>query len=281
MRKFKFNKKYIPAFILAAACLVVAILCVMKAVDGIKYNEELSQSSIIDIKQITLTADGGNGDEIPKNTSFAIDDLRSKGFTSIKIDARLTADKKWVALADEDISSVTNGFGNVSEYKYYQLMNYNLKNTPASSPAVIELVTDVAQYAFSNSFTPIIYIHNYSKSAIRTLIEEVSALSPQVFYIASSDTRIIEYANKVSAAQLCFYYTDKITEESIDFCKNNASVTLCFNAKNNSRKDVEMLLSEEIPYACYGAETLREIEKFYKLGIRHFINDSVEIGVSQ
>lgn len=283
MRTFKFNKKHIPALILAAVCLVVAVLCIVKAVDDIKYHEELTQSSIIDITQTILTADGGNGKKVPKNTYLAIDDLHIKGFTSVKIDARLTGDKKWVALADENISVATNGHGKVSEYKYYELLNYNIKGAPVFSKAVIELVRDTAKYAYDNSITPIVYVHNYSKKPIRSLIGELTEMLNNSFYIASADKRTIEYAKTVLPTLMCIYYVDEITDEDIEFCRQNTSVSLCFNAanKNNTYDKIEKIFSAEILSACYGAETLEEIEKFYKTGVRHFINDSIEPGVLQ
>ena len=109
MKTLKIKPKYILFSLLGVACIVVAVLCVIKATDSVKYKEALNQSDVIDRFQVILTADGGNGIETPKNTTYAIDDLRLKGFTSVKIDARLTSDKKWVSLADEKISSVTNG----------------------------------------------------------------------------------------------------------------------------------------------------------------------------
>ncbi len=282
MRKFKFDKKYIPAFILAAACLVVAVLCIVKAVGDIKYHEDLSQSSVIDPTQIILIADGGNDKKIPKNTYLAIDDLMQKGFTYMKIDARLTSDKKWVSLAEEDISSVTNGHGKVSEYKYYELMNHNIKGAPAFTNPVIELVTDTVSYALSNSITPVVYVHNNSKSAIRTLIENISGVTSNAFYLATTDSTAIEYAKKTYPTILCMYYVDEITEEAIAFCRNTGS-TLCFNAKNknNTQEKLELMFLEEIAIACYGTETLAEVEELYKIGIRQFINDSIEIGAIQ
>ena len=106
MRTFKFNKKHIPALILAAVCLVVAVLCIVKAVDDIKYHEELTQSSIIDITQTILTADGGNGKKVPvvgvDATEAAKDLIKSGKMTgTIKQDA--------VGMAEALITLCENG----------------------------------------------------------------------------------------------------------------------------------------------------------------------------
>ena len=277
MKKFKIQKKYIPALILAAACVIIAILFTLKAVHN--NHDKLTQSSVIDALQVIITADGGNDTKVPKNTYLAIDDLVKKGFTSMKIDARLTADKKWVSLAEEDISSVTNGSGKISQYKYYELMNYNIKGAPAFTHPVIEPITDTVSYALSNSITPIVYVHNNSKSAIRNLIDDLLSNATGVFFFASSESSSIEYVKKYQATIPCIYYVDEITEEAIDFCKQTTS-TLCFNAKNpnNTQEMMELMFFEEIAIACYNAETLSEIEDLYKIGIRQFINDSIEPG---
>ena len=85
----KIEKKHIPAIILAVVCIIVAVLCSIKAVKEIKYRELLPDSPIIELEGTLIIADGGNGTEIPKNTFYAIDDLRTKQFTAMKIDARL------------------------------------------------------------------------------------------------------------------------------------------------------------------------------------------------
>ena len=130
MKTLKIEQKQIPAIILAVACIIVAILCGVKAVKEIKYRQNIPDSSIISIgDDVLIFADGGNGTEIPKNTKYAVDDLVSKQFSAIKIDARLTKDNKYVAMADEDISVITDGKGLVSDYNYYDLLNFNIKNS--------------------------------------------------------------------------------------------------------------------------------------------------------
>ncbi len=280
MRMLKLEKKHIPYALLAVACVTVAILCIVKAFDSVKYNEFLSDSKILDPHAVTLVADGGNGTDIPKNTKYAVDDLRQKGFTNMKIDARLTADKKWVALADENISSITKGHGKVSTYSYYELLNYNLKAYPGDKTAVIELVEDTFAYANSSELICTVYIHNFDKPAIKDLLDSLVNTTTRVFYIASSDLRILEYAKSVIPSLNVIYYVDEITEENIGVCKNNMEYTLCFNADNrkNTKQMLELAAEYDVRTICYGAEKLKDIEKFYKMGIRFFVNDTVQIG---
>ena len=280
MRTLKLEKKHIPYALLAIACIVVAILCIIKAFDLIKYNEFLTDSKILNPRTVTLIADGGNGRDVPKNTKYAIDDLRKKGFTNIKIDARLTADKKWVALAEENISSVTKGRGKVSTYSYYELLNHNLKAIPGDKTAVIELVEDTVSYALDNEFLCTIYIHDYDKEAISSLIETLQGLTTRPYFIASSDLRILQHVKSIIPDLNVVYYVDEITEENISVCRNNTEYILCFNAKNkkNTQEKIDLASSYDVFTICYGAERLKDIEKFYKMGIRQFLNDSVQIG---
>lgn len=281
MKMLKFNKKYIPAYILAVACTVVAVFCLVKAFNDIKYHEDLTQSSLIDVHQILLTADGNNGTKTLPNTKDAIDDLRLKGFTTMKIDVRLTKDKKWVALKEKDISSVTKGKGDVSSFNYYELLNYNLKSNSPLHPPVVEPAEDIIRYAYENEISSMVFIHDYDKSAIKNLIKTLSAENYHVTSIAASDIRILRYVEKLNSSFSLVYFVDEITEEMAVDYKNKSEYVICFDATNsaNTADYIEKLNDAEINCICYNAETLKSIEEFYKFGVRQFINNTVEVGM--
>ncbi len=279
MRKLKIEKKYIPLIIMAAACIIMAVLCGIKMVDDIKYNEKLNSSSLIDQSMTLLIADGGNGTEIPKNTVYAVDDLMKKGFTAIKLDARLTKDKKWVALQNDDISVVTNGKGSVKELSYYDLLNYNIKSFLPQEFPVIELVSQIAKYAYENNIFPVIFFHDYNKSATKSLIAELNSDGTRVLYFASDDIRVLEYIRKLDTNASLIYYAPSITDEVIEKCKEDYNITLAFDAEREKKINtkVEKMVSENVPFMCHGAETLHDIEKLYKLGVTTFITDTVVV----
>lgn len=282
MRKFKFEKKYIPSFLLTAACVVIGALCLIKAVDEIKYNQCLSDSDIVDLYQTVLIADGGNGTDIPKNTKYAMDDLKSKSFSYVKIDARLTEDKKWAALAEENISSVTNGEGCVSDYTFYELLKFNVNDGFFGNNYCVESVTEAVKYAFENGFNATVFLHNYDKNAIKNLIEDFKADSTYIYAIASSNLKTLKYVRKLDQNFDLIYYVDEITDENIQFCKDNFGCSICFNAGNSkNKKQIEAMIDSDVGFLCYGAETLGEIEDMYKLGVRCFVNDAVQIGEYQ
>lgn len=277
MRTFKVEKKHIPAIILVIACIVVGVLCTIKAVDSIKYKELLNDSSIIDFSQTSIIADGGHGTDVPKNTTYAVDDLVSKHIVSMKIDARLTADKKWVALKDEDISSVTNGNGSVKNYRYYDLLNYNIKNYKANEFPVIQLVNDAVKYAYQSGVTPIIYFHDFNKESGKELVNYFKSENIPVFGYASDNIKVLNYIRKLNGDVKLIYYVDDITDEVISNCKKDSNMAICFNAgsKINFASAIEKTANEEVSFLCYGAETLKDVENLYKLGVRQFITDSV------
>ncbi len=279
MRKLKFEKKHIPFTIMAVACIIVAILCGIKAIDEIKYNEKLFSSSLVDTNQTIIIADGGNGTEIPKNTKYAVDDLMKKGFIAMKIDARLTKDKKWVSLANEDISSVTTGKGNVKDFTYFDLLNHNIKNFRPNEFPVIELVSSTAKYASDNGILPVIFFHDYNKSAIRNLYAKLASDSTRVLYFASDDIRVLEYLRKLSADASLLYYVSSITDEDIERCRQDGNMTLgfSFGKDKDTKTAIEKMASENVPFLCFGAETLGDIESLYKLGVRSFITDTVSM----
>lgn len=282
MRKFKFEKKYIPAFLLTAACVVIGVLCLIKAVDEIKYNQCLSDSDIMDLYQTVLIADGGNGTDIPKNTKYAIDDLKLKSFSAVKIDARLTEDKKWAAVEDEDISSLTDGEGLVSDYTFYELLKFDVNHSFFGNNYFIESVTDVAKYAFENGFNATVFLHDYDKNAIKNLIEDFKADGTYVYAFASSSLKTLKYVRKLDQSVNLIYYVDEITDENIQFCKENYGCSICFNAENSkNKKQIEAMIDSDVGFLCYKAETLGEIEDMYKLGVRSFVNDAVQIGEYQ
>lgn len=279
MRKLKIEKKYIPFIIMVAACIVVAVLCIIKAVNEIKYNEKLSQSEIISISDTILIADGGNDTEIPKNTVYAVDDLMIKGFQAIKIDARLTKDKKWVSLESDDISSVTNGKGKVKDIAYYDLLNYNLKDFRPREFPVVELVENTAKYAYENNVLPVIFCHDYNKKAIKNLVNKLSSDGTHVMYFASDDIRVIEYIRKLRTDAALVYYASEITDEDITKCSQDGNITLCFNA--GKEKDIKVKLEkmkiENVSFMCHNVQTLKDIEALYKFGVRCFVTDTVAV----
>lgn len=279
MRKLKIEKKYIPLIIMAIACVVMAVLCGIKAVDDIKYNEKLISSSLINTADTFLIADGGNGTEVPKNTKYAVDDLMAKNFSAIKIDARLTKDKKWVALQSEDISSVTDGKGSVSDILYYDLLNYNIKGFRPQEFPVIELVENTAKYAYENNVFPIIFFHDYSKNAIKNLLGKLSNNGTHVLYFASDDIRVLEYIRKLKPDASLLYYVSEINDEAFEKCRQHGNMTLAFNAEKEKKISVkiEKMMSEDITFMCFGAERLHDIEALYKLGVRFFITDTVAV----
>lgn len=279
MRTLKIEKKHIPAIILAVVCFIVAVLCSIKAVKEIKYRELLPDSPIIELEGTLVIADGGNGTEIPKNTFYAIDDLMTKQFTAMKIDARLTKDKKYVSLADAEISSVTNGKGDINGYNYFDLLNYNIKNFKPRENPVIELVSETGRYAHSNNILPIIYLHDFNKKAIKELMGSFSEQGVSVYAYASDSLKELQYIRKQSIDAGLIYHTNEITDEVIEACRTDGNISICFdsNSKNISTS-IEKLSAEQIDFLCYGAETLNEIEELYKIGVRRFITDTVRAG---
>ena len=277
MRTFKVEKKHIPAIILVIACIVVGILCTIKAVDSIKYKELLNDSPIMDFTQTSIIADGGHGTDVPKNTTYAVDDLVSKQINYIKIDARLTADKKWVALKDDDISKITNGKGSVKNYRYYDLLNYNIKNFKSTDVPVIQLLTDTATYAYQSGVTPIIYFHEFNKDSGKELINYFKSENIYIFAYASDNIKVLNYIRKLNSDVKLIYYVDDITDEVISDCKKDSNMAICFNAESkiNFASAIEKMTNEEVSFLCYGAETLKDVENLYKLGVRQFITDSV------
>lgn len=280
MKKLKIGKKQIPFVLMAVACIVMAVLCGIKAVDEIKYNEKLFSSSLVDINQTIIIADGGNDTEIPKNTKYAVDDLMKKGFIAMKIDVRLTKDKKWVSLRDEDISSVTTGKGNVKDFTYFDLLNHNIKNFRPNEFPVIELVSGTAKYASDNGILPVIFLHDYNKGAVKNLWSEITGNNVRVLYYASDDIRALEYIRKLSPDASLLYYVSDITEEDIEKCRKDGNMALGFDFSKDkkTKSNIEKMAAENIPFVCFGAETLRDIESLYKLGVRMFITDTVSIG---
>lgn len=280
MRTLKIEKKHIPAIILAVACVVIAILCGTKAIKEIKYKELLPESEIINLEGTYIIADGGNGTSVPKNTFYAIDDLLTKQFTAIKIDARLTNDKKYVALADSDISSLTKGKGEVGSYNYFDLLEFNIKNFKPRENPVIELVSEVSKYSYSNGISPIIYLHDFNKKAIKELMGKISEEGVSVYAYASDNLKELQYIRKQSIDVGLIYQVDEVTDEAIEACRADGNMYICFNGKKAKQIStyIEKMEIEQIGYLCYDVETLDDIEDLYKLGVRRFITDTVKAG---
>ncbi len=278
MRKFKFNKKYITVISILISLIICINLCIFLA--NKKYNDSILDSKIIEQYQTILIADGGNGKDIPKNTIYSVDDLIGKGYSFMKIDARLTADKKWVALESRDISCVTDGKGNVDSYNYYELMNFNLKNFREEDHPIIDTVSRVAKYAKENGIAPMIFLHNNSKKDVKNLVNELYEIGIDSQFYFSENLSVLQYIAKINTTAVLYYYVDEITEEAMLIAEEDSRFLICFNSDNkkNDKEKVEEMIERDIGFLCYGAETLTDIESLYKIGVRFFICDTLKAG---
>lgn len=280
MKTLKIEKKHIPKIVIAVTGVIIAVICIIMAVRYIS-RDVLSESSVIgiDFDNVLIIADGGNNKKIPKNTVYAIDDLATKQFKAMKIDARLTKDKKYVSLEDADISQFTEGKGDVSSYNYFDLLEYNIKDFRSSEYPVTELVSKTAKYAYSNNISPIIFLHDFNKKAIKGLIREIAEEDFSVYAYASDNIKELQYIRKLDNQVELIYQVDEITDEIIEECKDEYNISICFNYKaKDSSAFIGKMESEKIGYLCYGTKTLKDVEELYKFGVRRFITDTVKAG---
>lgn len=199
-------------------------------------------------KELRLTAHRGFSAVAPENSLAAIRLAGENGFYGCEFDIHTTADGKWVVMHDGDIGRTTNGKGNIAEMTLEELSAFTLdkgnglKEYPNEKIPTLEQVLDVcAEY----EIRPIIELKGGESKDIEglsELLKDRGFVSKVV--IISFNGEYLSQLHRLNPDLELWYLVQEITEETIDFCRENGIKSLDFNHKNEANYDMLSKVTE-------------------------------------
>ncbi|MEM5426193.1 glycerophosphodiester phosphodiesterase family protein [Paraburkholderia ferrariae] len=93
-----------------------------------KITQRMFEPSSTSSDLVLLSAHRGYWEIYPENSSYALQDAWNRGYETVEIDARFTADKQVIVAHDFNIDRISTGSGAVSSLTYSQLKQVDLKD---------------------------------------------------------------------------------------------------------------------------------------------------------
>lgn len=129
-----------------------------------------------DSEQVELVNHRGYNTEAPENTLPAYELSAQKGYTYVEADVQYTRDNKPVLLHDGKIDRTSDGTGNVKDFTYEQLLQYDFGSWKSDKykGTKIPLFTDFIKLCRQKGLRPYIELKSsMTDSQVKTLIDGV------------------------------------------------------------------------------------------------------------
>ena len=230
--------------------IILAVIAVFLVAAGIVtkvyWSEILSILPKIPAKtentQITLIAHRGFSSVAPENTLAAIKEAGEASFYGAEFDIRLTADGEWLVFHDDSVKHMTDGAGRITQMTADEVSRltidngYGLKEYPDEKVPTLEEALEECKTA---GVVPVIEIKlnndqkpDYSELAeiiINADCDEVMIIS----FVRESLTGVKEHLPEAKY----WLVTSEVTDEAIEFCKENGIDGIDFDGNSFSNHD--------------------------------------------
>jgi len=242
----------------------------------------LNESGIdMNDKSIRLIAQGGLSGAAPVNTYIAVEKAAREGFTAIEIDVRETRDGVWVLMKDSTINKMTDGRGRISQYTFFDLLNYtvdngaNIDEYPDTKIAELE---DILILCAMYNVRPYIRVEQSSQAGLAKLAGLFSAGSEtQIFALLSSDTELLQSFKELTPKTELWFTADRLSAGKIRWLEANKDIGFIFDAgkKANTDEKIKQVLDAGIKTAAWNADYIQTIGYLYNIGVKNFYTSSV------
>ena len=254
--------------------IILAVIAVFLVAAGIVtkvyWSEILSILPKIPAKtentQITLIAHRGFSSVAPENTLAAIKEAGEASFYGAEFDIKLTADGEWVVFHDNSVNFRTNGEGKIAEMTADEASRltvdkgYGLKEYPDEKVPTLEQALEECKKA---GVVPVIEIKlNSDQNADYKKLAEIirSAHCDEVMIISFTRESLTDVKKHLPEAKY-WLVTSEITDEAIEFCKENGLFGIDFDG--NKARNYDMIEKIHEAGLASGAWTIdiREVAK--------------------
>lgn len=209
----------------------------------------------------------GESKYAPENTMSAFYLAEHINSDGIECDIRKTKDNQLVLIHDKTINRTSNGKGEVSNYTYDELLNFNF----GDNEKIVKL-TDFLNY-FSNKNLKI-YLEVKEPGYERLIYDQISKYNLDNITLISFKYEILEkfriISNKIKLGWLVYDINNKVIQESIKIRLNEVLV----NSISIEKKEITKLHENNIEVACWGIKNKTELKRISKLKVDTIIYDS-------
>lgn len=206
--------------IVAVIALIIALTAVWQFT-GKTITEGRTLTYISGTRQ-TLIAHRGFSALYPQNTVPAFEAAAENGFDGYEFDVHTTKDGVWVVIHNDDIDAMTNGSGNVADFTYDELMEFNIdagNGIEDYSDLKIPTLDEALSVCDDRDIFPVIEIKSCDTSLLPEMLDCIYSHSLRDKAIIISFT--MEYLEKVRELDgdiEMSFLSHNITREDVDKC---------------------------------------------------------------
>lgn len=221
-------------------CIILPVLIILAITAGVQLSKKPIDSSII-ISSHTKSAQSfiahrGFSSVYPENTIPAIEGAVSEGFYGCEFDIHTTKDGEWVLNHNSDIDKMTDGSGDIKDYTFDELQNFNIDNGNGIenfSELKIPKLEDALIVLQNSNVIPFIEIKGYDPDAFRYLIEIIDSYNfSDTAVIISFDMEALLGIRDIDKDIELMYLTNNLTNDDVDICKENGNIGVNINGGN-------------------------------------------------
>lgn len=234
--------------------------------------------------EITLTAHRGMSAIEPENTLPAFKAACEAGYNFVEFDITPTADGEWIVMHDNKLKRTTNGKKKVTESTFSEISQLHITNG-----ANIEKYTELKIPTFKETMElfdeyypevrPMIEIKKSGADKVDSLVDFFKdyAAKGRSTVVISFDQGVIETLSRECPEQTYWLLSDKLTDETFEFCNSHKNVWMAFNGNyaGNTDQKVQQYIDADIQLAVWTINKPEVLKRYYDLGIRYFTTKTV------
>ena len=213
----------------------------------------------------------GESKYAPENTMSAFYLSNLLNSDGIECDIRKTKDNELIIIHDKTINRTSNSFGNISDYTYEQLLNFNFGNKNFNNEKIVKL-DDFLKYFSDKNMN--IFLEIKEEEYEKSIYDIVSKYNLKNITLISFKYNILKKIRKISTDikigwlvyDINIYIIKKMNEIKINDL-------LCLSISIN-KNDIKLTNEYNIRLIAWGIKNKTELKRLHELGIKEIIYDS-------
>ncbi len=266
---------------IVTAVIIVAILAVGMNIyfdRAVTVSAEKSFSAKNE-KDFYLTAHRGLSAIAPENTCAAIEEAGKAGFYSAEFDIQPTKDGVWVIIHDETLDRTTNGTGNVSDYTYEQLLEFNIDSgngIEKYGEIKIEALEDALAVCEKYDMRATVEIKGGEPEDMASVLEIIKSMNLTIkpLIIDFNSDRLAAIRALDGEIELS-YLMNKMDDEKIAFAKeNNTGIGFNFGKVKNYTK-INDAIEAGITLSSWTVDFVPVADILISLGVKYITTNRI------
>ena len=213
----------------------------------------------------------GESKYAPENTMSAFYLSNLLNSDGIECDIRKTKDNELIIIHDKTINRTSNSFGNISDYTYEQLLNFNFGNKYFNNEKIVKL-DDFLKYFSDNNIN--IFLEIKEEEYEKSIYDIVSKYNLKNITLISFKYNILKKIFKISTdikiGWLVYDINISIIKKMNEIKINDL---LCLSISIN-KNDIKLTNEYNIRLIAWGIKNKTELKRLHEIGIKEIIYDS-------